>query len=128
VRQRPGARISVEHDGVGKTSLFISLGQTEFNFKVADLNFHSSSYQWLVVVGPRAQFKGSGTINGSGDYGFMLTAIDGQVNGGGGEDKFWIKIWDKDTDEVIYDNQLSDADDADPATVIGGGNIVIRKN
>jgi len=50
----------------------------------ASLNFHSSTYEWRVVVGARAQFKGSGTTNGAGDYGFMLTAIGGQVNGGGG--------------------------------------------
>lgn len=37
--------------------------------------------------------KGSGTINGSGNYRFMLTAIDGQVNGGGSIDKFRNKIW-----------------------------------
>jgi hypothetical protein len=45
-------------------------GQTEFNFHVADLNFHSTSYQWLVLAGAQAKYKGSGTINGSGDYGF----------------------------------------------------------
>ena len=61
------------------------------------MNFHSTSYEWLVVAGARAQYKGEGTINGSGNYGFMLTAIDGQINGGGGVDKFRIKIWDKAT-------------------------------
>ncbi|MGH2499784.1 MAG: hypothetical protein ACRDF0_06830 [Candidatus Limnocylindria bacterium] len=71
--------------------------------------------------------KGSGTINGDGDYGFMLTAIDGQVNGGGGSDKFRIKIWDKETEEVIYDNQMGDGDDAEPTTEIQGGSIVIHK-
>ena len=28
----------------------------------------------------------------------------------------------------IYDNQLGDADDADPSSVIGGGSIVIHKD
>lgn len=101
-------------------------GETEFQFKVADLNFHSTSYQWLVIAGAKAQFKGSGTVNGSGDYGFMLTATDGQINGGGGVDKFRIKIWDKETDEVIYDNQIGDADDSDATLAIGGGSIVIH--
>jgi hypothetical protein len=50
-------------------------GQTEFQFKAGDLNFHSSTYEWLVVAGHRAQYKGTGTINGSGNFGFMLTAI-----------------------------------------------------
>lgn len=102
-------------------------GETEFRFKAADLDFHSTTYQWLVIAGARAQYKGSGTINGEGDYGFMLTAIDSQIQGGGGTDKFRIKIWDKATESIIYDNQMEAADDADPAAAIGGGSIVIHK-
>ena len=71
----------------------VATGQTEFLFGVANLNFHSTSYEWLVIAGPKAQYKGEGTINGSGSYRFMLTAIDGQINGGGGVDKFRIRIW-----------------------------------
>lgn len=104
----------------------VPTGQTEFRFRVADLDFHSTEYEWLVVGGPKAQFKGSGTINGSGDFGFILTANDGQINGGGGVDKFRIKIVDKDTDTVIYDNQPGDADDGDATTVLEGGSIVIQ--
>jgi PKD repeat protein len=102
-------------------------GNTEFQFKAGDINFHSEVYEWLVVAGARSQFKGTGTINGSGYYGFMLTAVDGQVSGGGGTDKFRIKIWDKnDGDRVVYDNQLLSADDAAPTTVLGGGSINIQ--
>jgi len=42
-------------------------------------------------------------------------------------DKFRIKIWDKATDEIIYDNMLGAGDDAIPTTVLGGGSIVIHK-
>ena len=72
-------------------------------------------------------YKGTGTINGEGEYKFMLSAIDGNLNGNGEADKFRIKIWNKDTDEIIYDNELSEADDADATTVIQGGSIVIHK-
>ena len=106
----------------------IPTGQTQFNFRVADLRFHSTEYQWLVVAGPHAKFKGSGTINDNGDYGFMLTATDGQVNGGGDVDKFRIKIWDSTTEEIIYDNQMGDDDDADATDEIEGGSIVIHKD
>ena len=78
------------------------------------------------MAGARAQFKGVGTINGAGTYGFMLSAIDGQVNGGGGADKFRIKIWDS-AGTIAYDNQMDAAEDADPSTVLGGGSIVIHK-
>ena len=102
-------------------------GNTQFNFHVADLNFSSTEYEWLVIAGPNAKYKGSGTINGNGNYGFMLTGRDGQVNGGGGVDKFRIKIWDKnDNDTVVYDNQLGDADDGDATDAIEGGSIVIH--
>jgi hypothetical protein len=37
--------------------------------KTADLDFHSGAYEWLVVAGAKAQYKGSGTIYGSGNYG-----------------------------------------------------------
>jgi len=104
-------------------------GNTEFQFKAGDINFHSEDYEWLVVAGAKAQFKGTGTINGSGNYGFMITAIDGQINGGGGIDKFRIKIWDKNNgDTVVYDNQVTgDASDtATPNTMLGGGSINIQ--
>ena len=103
----------------------VPTGQTEFQFRAGDLNFHSTSYEWLVVAGARAQFKGAGGINGAGDYQFLLTAIDGQVNGGGGVDRFRIKIWVRETGEVVYDNKRGSADGADPQT-LGGGSVVIH--
>jgi hypothetical protein len=102
-------------------------GQTEFQFKVADLNFHSDSYQWLVIAGPKAQFKGDGTINGTGDYGFMLSAVDAALTPSTDVDLFRIKIWDKATDNLVYDNMMGKDEKADPTTAIGGGSIVIHK-
>jgi hypothetical protein len=91
-------------------------GNTEFQFKTADLNFHSSSYDWLVVTGSDyAKFKGSGTINGMGDYRFMLWAGDDAP------DTFRIRIWTEDQAGVetdVYDNGSDQA--------IGGGSIVIH--
>jgi hypothetical protein len=112
-----------------KKGMTVPTGETEFQFHVADFNFHSTSYEWLVVSGALAQYKGSGTINGGGDYGFILTATDGQVTGGGGMDKFRIKIWNKATSAVVYDNVLGASDDINSANpqVIGGGSIVIQK-
>jgi len=100
-------------------------GSTEFQFKAGDLSFRSASYDWLVVSGAKAQFKGLGTINGTGEYGFLLTVTDGQVSGGG-LDKFRIKIWDRSSGEVVYDNQVGADETADPSTAISGS-IVIHK-
>jgi streptogramin lyase len=100
-------------------------GDTQFQFQTANFNFKSTDYQWLVVAGARAQFKGSGTINGSGNYDFMLTAIDGEIAGGGGVDKFRIKIWD--STGIVYDNQMGSDDTGNAATALGGGSIVIHQ-
>jgi hypothetical protein len=100
-------------------------GNTEFQFHAGNLNFKSTSYEWLVVSGPLGQYKGIGTINGAGNYGFMLTAKDGQAAGGGGVDKFRIKIWAI-GGAVVYDNALGAAEDSDASTALGGGSIVIH--
>jgi hypothetical protein len=111
-----------------KNGATIPTGDTEFQFKAGDMNFHSTSYEWLVVAGAKAQYKGLGTINGTGSFKFMLTATDGQVSGGGGADKIRMKIWDSGSGGVVYDNQALASDDSDPVTVLGGGSIVIHKN
>jgi hypothetical protein len=115
-----------------KKGATVPTGVTEFQFKVADLNFHSESYDWLVVAGAKAQFKGIGTINGDGAYKFLLTGIDADINNNDSStiDRFRIKIWIEDADgneTVIYDNGLSAAIDDDNATTkIGGGSIVVH--
>ena len=78
-------------------------------------------------AGSKAKFKGTGTINGEGNYGFMISAIDAELTPSTDVDLFRIKIWDKDDgDFVVYDNQLEAEDDADPTTMLGGGSIVIH--
>ena len=89
-------------------------------FKAGGLNFHSSSYDWLVVTGSDyAKFKGSGTVNGelapnAEEYKFMLWAGDKDP------DTFRIKIWweDGETEYLVYDNGADQP--------IGGGNIVVH--
>ncbi len=109
----------------------VPTGQTQFQFRAGDLDFHSDSYEWLVVAGSNAKYKGDGTINGAGDYGFMLTACDAAIAGGcqgGDDDTFRIKIWDKDSGNgVVYDNQPDESDDSEAGTALGGGNIRIHK-
>jgi hypothetical protein len=69
--------------------------------------------------------KGTGTINGNGDYHFLLTSIDGDQAGGGGEDTLRIRIW-SDSEGLIYDNQPNASEFAAPMTVLSGGSIVIH--
>lgn len=98
-------------------------GNTEFVFQAGNLNFHSSSYEWLVVngVGTRAQYKGAGTINGGGTlYAFKLTAIDGKTSG---PDQFRMQIFETDGETVLYDNYVSGPATEQP---LGGGSIMIH--
>lgn len=108
-----------------KKGATVPTGNTQFNFQVADLNFHSDSYDWLVIAGEKAMYKGTGTINNAGNYGFMLSAIDGDINDGDDNDKFRIKIWNKVSEEIVYDNKPDDT--GYDGTELGGGNIVIHK-
>jgi hypothetical protein len=113
-----------------KKNANVPTGETEFNFQVGNFNFHASVYQWLVVSGFKAQYKGTGTVNGAGSYDFTLTAYDGDITGGGGVDKFRIRITDNNnSNAVVFDNKYgspTDIDTADPQA-IAGGSIVIHK-
>jgi hypothetical protein len=105
-------------------------GQTQFQFKAADLNFHSSSYDWLVIAIHKAMYKGEGTVNGAGNYGFQVSAIDAALTPSTAVDLFRIRIWDKnDGDALVYDSDVGEDDDnVDPPTAIGGGKIKIHNN
>jgi hypothetical protein len=99
-----------------KKGASVPTGNTEFQFHAAGLNFHSEIYDWLVITGGNyARFKGVGTINGIGEYKFMLWAGDASP------DTFRIKIWEEDefgVETVVYDNGMDQA--------ISSGSIVIH--
>jgi hypothetical protein len=106
-------------------------GNTEFQFQAGNLNFNSSSYDdmRLVISGYKANYKGVGKINGTGSYGFLVSAIDGNVKNGGGIDKFRIKIWNKNSgNAIVYDNNMGLDENDLPTTALGGGSIVIHEN
>jgi hypothetical protein len=103
-------------------------GNTEFQFHAGDINFKSTMHESgsLVISGAKATYRGTGTINGLAGYKFTIVAIDGNWNNGFGPDKFRIKITTT-AGLVIYDNQMGKDDNADDATVLGGGSIVIHE-
>lgn len=99
-------------------------GNTEFQFQAAGLNFKSTSYDWLVVAGNKAQYKGTGTVNGAPGYGFILSAIDGD-DATRKPDEFRMKITAP-GGGLVYDNMLNAPDTSDPTTELGGGSIVVH--
>jgi hypothetical protein len=104
-------------------------GQTEFSFQAGSFKFHGDAYQWLVVAGAKAQYKGTGSVNGAAGYGFLLTATDGHAQGGEGVDKFRIKVWSSASGAVVYDNVLGSSDEIETAApqAIAAGSIVIHR-
>jgi FtsP/CotA-like multicopper oxidase with cupredoxin domain len=105
----------------------VPTGQTRFRFQAANFDFDTTSYEWLVVSGAKAQYKGSGRVNGSGDYAFLLTLTDGKVSGGGGVDRFRLMVVEKATNTVIYDNAFGspvDMDVANPQAILHGSLVV----
>ena len=84
-------------------------GNTKFD--IAGVAFNSTSYEWLVVSGSTATWRGKGTVNGAGTYSFEASAVDGA-------DAFRIRIWDTVSNAVVYDTATSQ--------LLGGGNITIH--
>jgi Tol biopolymer transport system component len=104
-------------------------GTCDFQFKLGKLRFQAKSSQWLVIDGAAAECQGTGTVNGAGSYGFLISVVDTGHAGprGEGRDCFRIKIWDKSTGATIYDSQVGDPDDAAASTELRGGRVVIHK-
>ena len=110
-----------------KKGATVPTGNTEFIFHVANLEFHSCSYDWMVISGKTAKFKGTGTIRGlEGEYAFMLTATDGDSKDN--PDLFRIKIWNKNPEELVYDNKIDLADTEFGGTALSGGSIIVHKS
>jgi PKD repeat protein len=100
-------------------------GNTEFDLKSAGLNFHATGMTYLVVTNnaTKAYYAGTGTVNGSGSYGFFVSVLD---NGNQSADTFRIKVWNTATNAVVYDNQAGGADTDSATQQISGGSVVIH--
>jgi hypothetical protein len=114
-----------------KKGATIPTGETEFQFQVGNFNFHSEAYSWLVVSGYKAQYKGTGTVNGVSGFDFTLTAYDGKIGGAGqtGYDRFRITITNHATGALVFDNRNGTSmaiDSANPQN-LQGGSITIHK-
>src|SRR5690606_37017974 len=100
-------------------------GETQMEFKIGALEFNALNFEYLVISNARAQFKGSGRINGDrAGYDFIMTVIDGKIDGSG-TDKIRLKIFSKSTGEIIYDNQPGASDADDPKTTVGVGSEIV---
>ncbi|MDB5224109.1 MAG: Por secretion system C-terminal sorting protein [Chitinophagaceae bacterium] len=104
-------------------------GETQFEFKVGDFEFNAVTFDYLSINKAKAQFKGTGKITGGqSGINFIMTVIDGQLDGTN-VDKVRMKIYNKNTGQVYYDNQPGASDAANPVTPVGqNSSIVISSN
>ena len=102
-------------------------GAATFWIPGAEMNFESTAIEMLVVSGNRAQFWGTGTLNGA-PARFRITAVDGKATGDGrAGDAIRIELWDATGATLLYDTQPGAAQDAPVTTRIEGGDIRIRR-
>ena len=99
-------------------------GETQFEFKVGNFEFNALNFDYLVVSGAKAQFRGTGKITGGqSGIGFIMTVIDGEFDGTG-IDKIRMKVYNRNTNAIIYDNQPGASDADDPITAIGANSEI----
>lgn len=103
-------------------------GETQFEFKLGDLEYNALNFDYLSISGAKAQFKGTGKIiGGQSGINFIMTVIDGDLDGTG-IDKIRMKIYNKKTGQVYYDNEPGASDAANPKTAIGANSSIVVQN
>ena len=100
-------------------------GETQFDLKVGEFEFNALNFEYMSIAGARAQMKGTGKIiGGQSGINFILTVTDGQLDGTG-IDKVRMKIYNKNTMEVYYDNQPGASDVANPTIPVQENSTVV---
>jgi membrane-bound inhibitor of C-type lysozyme len=100
-------------------------GETQFEFKSGSFEFNAVNFDYLAVNGATAQFKGTGKITGGqSGIGFIMTVSDGALDGSN-VDKIRMKVYNRSTGVVIYDNQPGTNDAVLPATAVGTNSVIV---
>lgn len=84
----------------------------------------ATSFDWLATSGAKAWAQGRGTINGSGNYGFLVGVVDGARSGGTGCVR--MKIWNKANNMIFFDNQNGAINAAPAEPKITSGSVIVR--
>jgi hypothetical protein len=81
-------------------------GAFQFSYTAAGMTLQTTSLRWLVKSGSQSWLKGEGTstVNGVSEVCYFLVSV---VDSTTVADKVRVKIWNKATGKVIYDNQKS---------------------
>jgi len=100
-------------------------GETQFDFRVGDFEYNALNFDYLVINNSMSQFKGTGKIiGGQSGINFIMTVIDGQLDGTG-VDKVRMKVFNKNTGRIYYDNMPGASDAALPVQAVGTNSTVV---
>jgi probable HAF family extracellular repeat protein len=100
-------------------------GTAKFWIPGARMDFESTSLEMLVVSGNRAQFWGTGVLNGSAAR-FRITAVDGETAGPAGVvNAVRIELWQAGV--RVFDTQGGAPSDGSVTTPIEGGSIQLHR-
>jgi len=100
-------------------------GETQFDFRVGDFEYNALNFDYLVINNFMSQFKGTGKIiGGQSGINFIMTVIDGQLDGTG-VDKVRMKVFNKNTGRIYYDNMPGASDAALPVQAVGTNSTVV---
>jgi hypothetical protein len=92
-----------------------AVGNVSLKVNAATVNFVSTSISSLVVANNKATLRGTGTLNGTSGYTFLVTGLDG--SGGNGKIRFQIK---DSGGNIAYDTQPGASDVTNPTTTVTG--------
>jgi NADPH-dependent 7-cyano-7-deazaguanine reductase QueF-like protein len=131
----PAGAVTSNASATGKASYGFSVnyfkgatypkGETQFDFKVGEFEFNALNFEYMAIAGAKAQMKGTGKIiGGQSGINFILTVTDGQLDGTG-IDRIRMKIYNKNTMEVYYDNQPGASDVANPTIPVQENSTVV---
>ncbi|HKO81107.1 MAG TPA: T9SS type A sorting domain-containing protein, partial [Chitinophagaceae bacterium] len=105
-------------------------GETQLDFDAGEFRFNALNFDYLAVNGKNAQFKGTGKITNaagetiqSGVY-FVLTVQDNGDNTTTSVDKIRMKIYNKNTGQVYFDNQMGAGDAVFPVQTVTKGSTI----
>jgi PKD repeat protein len=123
-------RIEKGRDGVG-FGFDVGYGRSgklegRFGIISRDLVVESESLEYLVVSGAQGTFRGAGRLRDGTPVGFFVSGRDGRV-ARERDDKVRIKVWSLATNAVLYDTEPGVAELAPPATVVSGGQVMLRR-
>ncbi len=98
--------------------------QFEFAASGIRLRFRANSADLFTVTGGVAELRGKGRVADHVEAMYLVRALDGKQAGAGRTDRIRIKIWN--AGGVLYDSAPGSPENADPATPVERGGIVIR--